>query len=228
MQVSAINFNNSFKGFDDEDDEIIDRPSRSHSHTLEDAVDRVDFNKLANGIKETGKTDKKTTPLKFGLVTLLLGTASFIGINKGSQKALKAIATKLDLNAPLNKTAKTISEKLAAMKELRPVEVTSTKTFFANTYNRLRSWFARVTENLGKSGLTAEEKAGQNAGALFVRNAARKAASLALATGVSLGVVSEQYKDTDKNNVPDKLEEISSGAKTASSILGIINDAILD
>jgi len=228
MQVSAINFNTAFKGYD-EDEEITEMPiARSHHRTLEETTDKIDFDKLANGIKEVGKTDKKTTPTKYCFVSLLLGAGTFVATKKFSHKTFKAITSKLALDEPLNKTAKTISEKLGNMKELKPVTVTNTKTFFENSYHRISKWFAEVTEKFGNAGLTAEEKTGQNASALCVRNAIRKAASIALATGVSCGVITEQYKDSDNNNIPDKLENVCNGAKTTKSILGIINDAILD
>ncbi len=220
MQISAINSYNNFKGSGEVVDlvqneaGIYDRPTG-----LSDKLDRVDFSSIADLINDSKPENKKDSPAKFFLTTVLYAAAAFYAAKKMSVGALKKITQKLSLEKPLYNLGAIVHRGVTSLKG-RPVpEVTNVSSFFTRNTNKALGAFATAMEGIAKKGVTqAEQEAffklmgkGAQKGALYAGNGILKATGATLGVGTAGVTVLNRYRDEDGNGVPDKLEKTKNG-----------------
>ncbi|MCQ2957411.1 MAG: hypothetical protein MJ180_00750 [Candidatus Gastranaerophilales bacterium] len=226
MQISAINFNNSFKGRHSYD-EVIDVPSEIvRTKSFDDVMDRVDLNQVADTIKNV-PDNKTTAPIKTFALTAIYTLAAFAATKRVSQAALKSLEGKLSLDKPLNKLGKIVSKKINVLKAQKPVDVTSVGTFFKSAYTKTTKLLATAFDTIGRAGITEADKAlckkqHLAVGAFAAKNAMRKITSTALGVGTAGVTVSARTKDKDGNGVPDCAENKESILGTVKAVAEVL------
>ncbi len=207
MYISAINYNNSFRGM-------------SKNIKINDPdydLYEVDFSKMADSIDKMPEKNS-TSPVKFFLTTAAISIASFVAARKATMIALKGMDGKFPLFNSLDVAGKFINQKFTQFKNSIPkTNSEGIKLFLYNTASNA----IKKLENFAKQGITNAEKAPYKGHVkdLYAKNALKKIIATTVGTGASVVTITTRNKDANNNGIPDK-------AELKPNTLGVMKDIV--
>ena len=184
----------------------------------------VNFSKVADTIEKYG-AERKTSPLKFFLVTAALSMAAFVA----ARAAMRGAANKLDSKFGLfEKHGESWSQMLAKYAEKHPIqEGKGFKIYMNNKLNDLANYVLQYGSSGAKevAAGVAKDAVKPNQAANVV-NAVKQGISTVAGVSAAGTTIQNRYQDTDGNGVPDKAEgaigTLQTLAKAATDIVGAI------
>ena len=221
MHVSAIGINNSsFKGYDDD---VID-VSCDEKYPIsrkEDALDSVNFKKVATTLDSTGG-NRVTSPCKFFIATAALSLAAFVAARAACSGAFNKLDSKFGMFENMGKKA---GESLTRYVENHPHK--EGKGFGIYFSNKARD-IAQGILDYGKKSLTPDAIKGLDEAQTITAaagQAIKRGTATALGVGAAGATIENRYEDADKNGVPDQAESAISTFGKISSIIPALADA---
>jgi len=216
MQISAINLNNNFGNYS---------KKKTENSSL-DKLENVDYTSIADTL-ENGNVERKTTPVRYFLITAALTAASLFAARGASIKVINKVDGKFPVFGAFEVMGKSLNKTISGIKNRchHVAKVKTTGDFFRNSAYSLAD---RILV-YGKKGLEkADIKSfkGVKLNDLYAKNAIKKATAATIGTGAAALTIASRYKDEDGNGIPDKAEKALGATKEIIQTIPAIVEAV--